>query len=121
MPTAAILRYHAQLRAMGCIVTGRTDRVTIHHCHSGSIAERGYNRGGGQKSSDWLCIPLDLYLHSMGPEAIDGSCGVLTWESRYGRQADFIDRLCVRFGLDLWSLARPTKIMLPRYPVGIAA
>jgi hypothetical protein len=105
-PSAAQQRFHDRLRAMGCIVSGRTDRVTIHHVHSGSIAERGFNRGGAQKLSDWLVIPLDLFLHSMGPEAIDGACGVQTWESKYGKQADYIDRLCADMGMDLWALAR---------------
>lgn len=70
------------------------------------MAERGINRGASQKSSDWLCIPLDLYLHSLGPEAIDGACGVLTWEQRYGKQADYIDQISREFGIDLFAKAR---------------
>lgn len=105
MATAAVKRYWDRLRARGCVVTGRTDRVTIHHCHSGSMVDRGVMRGGAQKVSDWLVIPLDVELHSMGPQAIDGSCGVLTWESMYGRQADWIDALVAETGVDVWALA----------------
>lgn len=104
--TKALKAHHRRLREMGCIVTGRTDRVTLHHCHSGSMVERGVMRGMGQKVSDWLVIPLDLYLHSMGPQAIDGACGVLTWEARNGRQADFLDLIVARTGVDVWALAR---------------
>lgn len=108
--TTQVDAYWNLLRGMGCMVTGLMSDLTIHHCHSGSMAERGVNRGGGEKVSDWLVIPLNLYLHSMGPNAIDGACGVLTWELRYGRQADFIDLLVEQTGVDVWALAGVTEL-----------
>jgi len=44
--------------------------------------------------------------------------GVVTWEAKYGKQADMIDELCVIFDLNLWDLARAeSKGMVPRRPM----
>lgn len=104
---ADVEAYWQTLREMGCIVTGRTDGVTIHHCHSGSMADAGINRGGGQKVSDWLVIPLNRELHCIGPDAIDGAVGggVITWEAKNGRQVDHINTLIARTGIDVWAKA----------------
>lgn len=105
MATVIIKRHWARLRELGCIVTGFSCDVTIHHCHSGSMVYVGVNRGGGEKVSDWLTIPLNLYLHSMGPEAIDGAKGVLTWEQAYGTQVSLLDKVCQRLEMNVWERA----------------
>lgn len=90
------------MRALGCIVTRQQQDVTIHHCHSGSMVELGYNRGS-TRSNHWLVIPLHLYMHSMGPYAIDGSCGVLTWERMFGTQVEHLDDVSRRLGYNVWK------------------
>lgn len=92
---------------IGCVVTGRFDDTTIHHCHSGSMAEVGINRGGAQKVNDFLVLPLHRSVHCSGPGAIDGAVngGVLTWEATNGRQVDFINKLIDRTGIDVWAKA----------------
>jgi len=96
--------------------------ATIQHCRAGSMKDRGVNRAKGKKNSDWLVIGL-CPKHHWQDEGIDGSMGVKTWEAKYGKQADMIDKLCKIFGVDLWALAsepeerKPTvrsKKMIPR-------
>lgn len=65
------------------------------------MAEIGYNRGS-TRSNHWLVIPLRIDLHSIGPNAIDGTCGVLTWEKMYGRQVDHLDEVSRRLGYNVW-------------------
>lgn len=103
--SAEIEAYWNTLREIGCIVSGKTNDVTIHHIHSGSVADAGINRGAGQKVSDWLVLPLDRALHCIGPNAIDGSAGVRTWEAKYGRQVDLITAVIARTGIDVWAKA----------------
>lgn len=99
-----------QVRELGCIVTGSGSDVTIHHVHGGSISERLAELGldptkglGMRGHSEWLVIPLTLTLHSLGPTAIDGSMGVKSWETVYGRQADMVDRVGHLLGYSLWK------------------
>lgn len=100
-----------EIAAMGCIVTGGP--ATIHHAHGASMKERGFHRAIGRKVSDWLVIPLAFELH-IGDEGID-RIGVLRWEMKYGKQADMIDLLCQRLGVDLWQKARDEQRgMVPR-------
>ncbi|HQR22949.1 MAG TPA: hypothetical protein PKV98_18935 [Burkholderiaceae bacterium] len=104
-PLPPEIRAHfARVRALGCAVTGSHVQVTLHHPHSGSMAELGYGRQKW-KSSDWLVIPLRIELHSMGPEAIDGAKGVLSWEADYGKQVDHVDEVCRRLRENLWLKA----------------
>lgn len=91
------------VRDLGCCITRRPD-PTLHHCHGGSM--RGIvHRGIGQKTSDWLVIPLDIRLHSMGPNAIDGSMGVVRWERKYGRQLDWLRWVSDQIRMDVFMLA----------------
>jgi hypothetical protein len=99
-----IVAHWARVRALGCIVTGTHRDVTLHHVHSGSIAQLGVGRQKW-KSSDWLVIPLTRELHSLDPEGIDASCGVSTWEERYGKQTELVDEVCRRLQLNVWTLA----------------
>lgn len=113
---AIVKRYWSQIVKMGCIVTGTAFDVSIHHCHGGSMVERGFARSLGRKTSDWLAIPLVRKLH-VGPGGIDGfpRPTVEEWEAKHGRQADMIDELVRRTGIDVWELAgAESKIMVPR-------
>jgi hypothetical protein len=103
MPTS-VKKHHANVRALGCILTGRPD-ATLHHVHGGSIKDRGWHVGMGQKQNEALVIPLALEYHSFGPRAIDGGMGVLTWEKTFGTQASFIDEVGEALGYSLWELA----------------
>jgi hypothetical protein len=94
-----------RVRALGCIVTRNTHQTTIHHCHSGSMAEEGLLNRGSTRSNHFLVIPLHINLHSMGPWAIDGNCGVQTWELQFGRQVDHLDRVSRMLGYNVWKMA----------------
>jgi len=99
----AIEQYHALVAEMPCIVTGMRP-VTLHHCHSGSLADAGINRGKSQRPSDWLVIPIILDLH-VGPQGIDGSKGVRSWEAEHGTQMSHLLALQEKVGIDLFTLA----------------
>lgn len=109
--TPEIRAHWDRLVAMGCIVTGGP--ATIHHAHGGSIKDRGFHRSIGRKSSNWLTLPLSFELH-VGDEGID-RIGVLRWELKYGKQADMLDLICQRLGVDVWAKAREEeRRMCPR-------
>lgn len=101
MSSAAVRRHWDRVAAMGCIVTGGP--ATIHHAHGGSLKDRGFHRSTGRKTSDWLVIPLAYVLH-VGDQGID-RIGVLVWEGKYGKQADMLDLVAQRLGVDVWALA----------------
>jgi hypothetical protein len=108
----AELRSHWDaVAAMGCIVSGAP--ATLHHAHGGSVKDRGFHRSIGRKSSNWLVIPLSFDLH-VGDNGID-RIGVTRWEAKYGKQADFLDAIAKRTGVDVWAKARDAERgMLPR-------
>lgn len=80
---------------------------------------------GTKKHSDYLVLPLSYRAH----QGVDGihTIGVETWEAKFGSQAEMLDELGRRLGVDLFKLAesdraeskagrksvRPSKI-LPR-------
>ena len=99
----AISQYHEILADMPCVVTGKRP-VTLHHCHSGSMADAGINRGLSQRPSDWLVIPIIMDLH-VGPQGIDGDKGVRSWEAEHGTQMDHLRSLQKKLGIDLFTLA----------------
>jgi len=68
------------------------------------MIERGVERGGAQKTSDFLVIPLDAEYHT-GNHGIDTSMSVTTWEHLFGKQADMVDEVCELLGYDVWKLA----------------
>jgi len=108
-PSAAIKRHWHRLSFdIGCVISRETP-ATIHHAHGGSMKFRGIHTGMSQKTSDWLVIPLAATYHT-GEFGIDNGMGkikgVKAWEKEFGHQADFIDALCERLGVDLWELAR---------------
>lgn len=55
------------------------------------------SRGMGQKTSDWLVIPL-CFNHHVGEEGIDNGIRftVKEWEDTFGRQRDHLDRTLER-------------------------
>lgn len=103
LPLSERKAINAHLEAVAelpCVVTGRFP-ATLHHCHSGSLAEAGFNRGGSQRPSDWLVIPLILELH-VG-NGIDGGKGVLTWEAEHGTQMDHLKTVSEWLGYDVFE------------------
>jgi hypothetical protein len=95
---AAVKAYWDKVAALGCIVTGRTDNVTIHHVHGGSM--RGVLPRGRGVKQDWMVIPLTASLHTAGPTGIDTGFGVLAWEDMYGPQLHFLLEVMRRTGID---------------------
>lgn len=106
-PTAAQIKaHHDRVRALGCIVHGCVP-TTIHHCHSGSLADAGWTRGGAQRGvSEALVIPICIQIHSAGQFAIDGGFGVRSWEAKFGKQMDFLLEVGEEIGYNLFDLAR---------------
>ena len=102
--SAELQRHWDRVAALGCILSNRPD-PTIHHCHGGSMREVGVMKGKGQKTSDWLVIPLDALFH-VGQYGIDlGHITVPEWEARFGRQVDLLDKVADLLGVDVWAKA----------------
>jgi hypothetical protein len=102
--TAEIRRHWSRVASLGCLVSHRP-HPTLHHVHGGSVRAAGVTRGKGQKTSDWLVIPLDAEFHT-GRFGIDsGSYTVEEWEATFGRQAEYVDEVCARLGVDVWAKA----------------
>lgn len=98
-----IKEHHNNVRALGCVVTAYP-WPTIHHCHGGSMKERGYHSGGAQRGvSEALVIPLKADLH-VGDEGVDYGVGVLTWEKWYGTQIEHLEEVSEELGYDLFQL-----------------
>jgi hypothetical protein len=95
----------ARVRDLGCIVLGSGFEATLHHCHGGSMRDKGIHRGVGQKTSDWLVIPLHWTMHT-GALGIDGGVlSVAEWERMFGAQAKHLDEVARRTGVDVWRRA----------------
>lgn len=99
----AIAAYHNLIGDMACVVTGKRP-VTLHHCHGGSLADIGINRGMGQRPSDWLVIPIIADLH-IGPHGIDGGKGVRSWEAEHGTQLDHLLSIQKLLNIEIFTLA----------------
>jgi hypothetical protein len=114
--------HERNVRALPCIVSG--GKSTFHHAQGPSINARlrelglptkGYGERGNGPA---LVLPLAAHLHFFGPEGIDvGGMSRGEWETKYGSQAEMIDRVGTLLGYNLWDLHRlwlvPSKI-LPR-------
>jgi len=101
-PSKEIRDYWKKLSwELGCVIT-RQSPTTIHHC-------RGIFTGMGQKTSDWLVIPLLAQFHT-GDFGIDNGMGIYKgvneWEKKFGKQAIFLDVICNRLDIDVWEMAR---------------
>lgn len=103
MSTAEIRRHWTRVADLGCLLT-HAPNPTLHHIHGGSCRDIGLHKGMGQKSSDWLVIPLAAEYHT-GQHGIDGHLGVTKWEEIFGRQIDLMDIVCVKLDVNLWTKA----------------
>lgn len=106
----SITKHEKNLRQIPCVVT-QSRPVTLHHCHGGSMKDRGWHSGTSQRgASPWLIIPLAARLH-VGDLGIDYGYGVGRWEKDFGQQTDFLDKvseiLVDYFGYQktIWELA----------------
>lgn len=109
---AELERHWQAVAELGCVVTG-TKPCTIHHAHGGSMKDRGVHRSMGRKTSDWLVMGLAFDLH-VGNEGID-VIGVTRWEKKYGNQADYLDLIAEKLGVNVWEKAMAdAKRMVPR-------
>jgi hypothetical protein len=99
-----IKAHWTRVAALRCLISTDT-RVTLHHCHGGSMIGRGVMRMKGRKTSDWLVIPIAARFHT-GRYGIDmGSMSVDRWERLFGTQAGMLDLVCARLGYDVWGRA----------------
>jgi hypothetical protein len=101
----SVTAHERGLRELPCAVSGR-DRVSLHHCHGGSMKLLGWHVGMGQKQNPFLQIPLAPELHYIGPDAIDGGIGVESWERKYGTQVEHLGWVAEQLGYDIFALAR---------------
>lgn len=104
--------YLTAVAELGCVICGQP--AEIHHAKGGSMRYRE-SAGTGQRTGDDCAIPLCPY-HHRGLEGVH-TIGVLTWEARFGQQADMLIAVSVRLEArpvaDPKRLAAPSKI-LPR-------
>lgn len=108
---AEIEAHHDLVRAMGCLVSGAKEGVTLHHCKGGSMREYlgcAGSPGGGRKVSDWLVIPLHWRYHT-GDFGVDTGQGVYKtkeqWEAAFGKQIEMLVRVSRHCGYDVFRKA----------------
>lgn len=105
--TLTVTQHEKNVRALPCIVTQRHP-VTLHHCHGGSMKDRGFHTGTSLRGSNpWLIIPLIADLH-VGKWGIDYGYGVERWERDFGLQADMLDEVDQQLGYpkSIWEIAK---------------
>ena len=98
--------HHKNVRSLRCVVT-QNPTVTIHHCHSGSMADFGYVRGTSQRGvGEALVLPLkaDFHCFDYAGNAIDGSIGIRTWEEWYGTQMQHLHDVSALLGYNVFKL-----------------
>ena len=109
----AIVAHEARVRELGCIVTGSRWRVTMHHCHGGSMKDLGIHVGTGQKASNWLQIPLTQKLHVLDGMGIDaGGITLVEWEKTYGTQVELLKEVSRRLGYNVFEKAGITGVSI---------
>lgn len=106
MATAEIKRIWDRVIEIGPhpLIRGAGGRLTIHHCHSGSIAQLGIHRGWSQKPSDWLAVCLPAKLHT-GKMGIDTGYGVEKWERDFMTQENLLIWTSKKLGINLFKKA----------------
>lgn len=105
MPTVEISKHWTRVARLDCCITHEPN-PTLHHCHGGSLRDIGIHKGAGQKTSDWLVIPLAARLHSAGPQGIDGgSITVREWEDLFGTQVYFLEWVSRQLGVNVFQKA----------------
>jgi hypothetical protein len=103
---AEIRRHWNAVARLGCLISGRP-YPTLHHCHGGSLRDAGIHKGMGQKTSDWLVIPLAAEYHSVAPLGIDaGGMSVVEWEAMFRTQLSMLHEVSDRLGYDVIAKAR---------------
>lgn len=74
--------YMAMVRMLPCVVCGTTDGVEAHHCFHG--------RYGQRKTDDTATIPLCIFHHRIGPDAIHRAKEA--WATTYGPDYTYIEQ-----------------------------
>lgn len=100
------IRHHWQrVRDLGCILTSTPD-PTLHHCKGGSMRPF-VQKGMGQKTSDWLVIPIAWPYHTgvFGIDSGQPSLTVDVWEELFGSQVELLDEVSRRIGVNVWEKA----------------
>lgn len=95
--------HERNLRSLRCVLSSDT-RVTLHHCHGGSMKDAGWHVGVSQKQNPFLQLPLALRYH-VGDEGIDSGMGVETWEERYATQVVLLHELNGRMPYSIFTQA----------------
>ena len=118
MSSAAVRRYWTLIASFGCVCCGGP--AEIAHCHNGSIRERMQEpKAKGRKLPryDWLVLPLcPRHGRNPYPGALDSN--VDEWEREYGAQAEHIDALVKRTGVDVWAKANEGRKLTATFEVG---
>lgn len=103
--TTEIQKHWTQVARLGCCVT-REPNPTLHHCHGGSLRTLSIHKGLGQKTNDWLVIPLAARLHSGGPQGIDsGGLSVKEWEELFFTQVYLLEWVSRQTGVNVFKKA----------------
>lgn len=100
----SVTEHERRLRQLPCAVSG--GKASLHHCHGGSMKLLRWHVGMGQRQNPFLQIPLAANLHYAGRDAIDGSIGVESWETKYGTQVEHLEWVAEQIGYDILALAR---------------
>lgn len=109
-PTAEQKRHWNRVAAMGCLIC--QGPAEIAHAHGASIVERMQEpkaKGKKLQRMHWLVLPLCPHDGREGNGSASLDDNPRAWEAKHGTQADWIDILCVRLGIDLWALAKRGK------------
>lgn len=105
----ALVDYWNRVAALGCVIC--KGPAQIAHAHNGSIRRRMQEpKAKGRKLPryDWLVIPACPWHHKLLDD------GVGAWESVYGDQAMWIDRISKQLGVDVWALANQGRKVVRR-------
>ena len=78
MSTLALRAYKNLVADLGCAVHGCGKQAMLHHPR--------FAAGAGQKSSDWLVIPLCSDHHQHGGHGVAIHAGQTTFERLYGTE-----------------------------------
>jgi hypothetical protein len=102
----AVREHWDRVAALGCVISGAF-HPTLHHCHGGSLRNLGIHKGVGQKTSDFLVIPLAAIYHTgrYGADILP----IFEWERLFGTQEAHLDEVSRRLGYSVWELAGVTR------------
>lgn len=100
--TVSVRDHWNRVAQIGCLLSGAPN-PTLHHCHGGSMRDIGIHKGVGQKTSDFLVIPLAVRFHT-GEYGVD-RLPIRLWEEKFGSQVGHLDDLCRELGYNVWALA----------------